>query len=275
MTTTVIKTIGSTGDFSTPQLWEDGAPADLTTAEKSPANTFSGTFVQGESLTFTGSGATGKFLHTDNSTYIIYGLITGNPASGDSVAGATASCILTSSTPDDTGVIWQGQCQNQEFSGAETQVTITGSTASATAYKEFTTVAGASFRDNTNVQTNALRYNSANGCGITGTSDTTTTINLQEAGCRMSKIQVAATGAGARAVATTAAAASGFLDFSILEGTYDATGANLGVLGVNSNTFTTRNCVIILRTSVADHVVGVSDKDSIAFYNCTIVAADD
>ena len=84
--TTVVKTIGTTGTFSTPQLWEDGKPADLTTAERSAAGTFAVvSFIQGEALTFVGSGATGKFLDTDSTgpgtgSYITYGITAGNPA---------------------------------------------------------------------------------------------------------------------------------------------------------------------------------------------------
>src|SRR3990167_455755 len=127
---TVVKTIGTTGVFSTPQLWEDGAPANLTTAEKSAATTFLvAAFAQGETLSFVGSGATGKLLDTDstgagNGTYVTYGITAGNPAANDVVTGGTsgATCVLTSSTPDNIGVIWQGQCQNQSFSWTGTQI---------------------------------------------------------------------------------------------------------------------------------------------------------
>ena len=201
---TVVKTIGSTGVFSTPQLWEDGAPADLTTAEKSAAGTFLvASFTQGESLTFVGSGATGKFLDTDSTgpgtgTYITYGITAGNPAALDVVTGGTsgATCVLSSGTADNVGVIWQGQCQNQEFTGIA--LSISGSTTSTTAYKELTTVAGASFRDNVNIQTNPLRYNASNGCGITGAGLNATVVSLIEANIHISKLQVSGTGSNTR-----------------------------------------------------------------------------
>ena len=150
---TVVKTIGSTGVFSTPQLWEDGAPANLTTSNNWSAGTFVGTFTQGEVVT--GTGITGgKFLDSDHSTYITFDTTT-TPGVGITVTGSTslATCVLSGSA--NVGVIWQGQCQNQEFFGTTVRLTIGGSTSSSTAYKEFTTVAGASFRDNANVQTNA------------------------------------------------------------------------------------------------------------------------
>ncbi len=198
---TVVKTIGSTGTFSTPQAWNDGAPVDLTTAEKSAATTFAvAAYTQGESLTFVGSGATGKFLDTDstgpgNGTYITYGITAGNPAASDVVTGGSsgATCVLTSGTPDNIGVIWQGQCQNQEFSGAIT-VTIEGSTSSSTAYKHLTTITGASFRDNANVQTNALRYNASNGCGIRCTNGGADTLDVFESFARVANLQLTNTG---------------------------------------------------------------------------------
>jgi hypothetical protein len=276
---TVTKTIGTTGVFSTPQLWEDGAPADLTTAEKSAATTFLiAAFAQGESLTFVGSGATGKLLDTDSTgagtgTYVTYGITAGNPAASDVVTGGTsgATCVLTSGTPDNVGVIWEGQCQNQEFSGTGTQATLSGSTSSATAYKYLTTVAGASFRDHANVQTNALRYNAANGCGIRGTSNTTLTVSLVEANSRISKLQVTATGVDGRALNGSAAAQ--FIDFMILEGVHTGTQNNNGILSLASSG-TVRNTVIIQRASAADHIISTSGGSSF-FYNVTVVAPDD
>lgn len=276
---TVVKTIGTTGVFSTLQLWEDGAPANLTTSEKSAAGTFlTAAFVQGEALTFVGSGATGKLLDTDSTgagtgTYITYGLISGNPAASDVVTGGTsgATCVLSSSTPDNVGVIWQGQCQNQEFSGSGTMLTITGSTSSSTAYKELTTLAGASFRDNANAQTNALQYNASNGCGIRTTGTNGLTINAAEDFCRTSKLQITSTGSGGRALIGSAQAQ--FHDYLILEGNYTANSANLGVASV-TNTGTMRNSVAINRATGADHIIGTGATTP-SFYNCTFVTPDD
>lgn len=274
---TVVKTIGSTGVFSTLQLWEDGAPANLTTAEKSAATTFLvAAFVQGETLSFVGSGAAGKFLDTDstgagNGSYITYGITSGNPAASDVVTGATsgATCVLSSGTPTNVGVVWQGQCQNQEFSGTGTQITLSGSTSSSTAYKELTTVPGASFRDNANAQTNALSYNASNGCGIRGTSASTVTVACSELNSHLSNLQITATGSGGRGIS---GAGSQFWDNLIVEGKYTATTSSIGVISPGSSTI--RNSVIILRASGADHIVGTSTV-SPNFYNCTFVAPDD
>jgi hypothetical protein len=276
---TVSKTFGTTGTFSTPQLWEDGKSANLTTDEQSAAGTFAvASFIQGENLTFVGSGATGKFLHTDSTgpgtgTFITYGITTGNPAASDVVTGATSTgtCILSSGTADFVGVVWQGQGQNQEFSGTGTQLLISGSSASSTAYSECTTVAGASFRDHVNVQTNALRYNAANGCGIRSTSVDGVGINISEEFARVTGMQVTATGTGGRGLLSNDN--SVVVDFSIIDGLYTGTNATNGVLAATFSTIV-RNSAIIQRASAADHIVATG-TGSPNLYNCTIVAPDD
>jgi hypothetical protein len=274
-TITVVKTIGTTGKFSTPQLWEDGAPANLTTAQKNTAGTFAvAAFQQGESLTFAGSGATGKMLDTDSTgagtgSYLTFGVSTGVPLPSDTVTGGTsgATCILSTKTGH--GIIWEGQCQNQEFSGAGTQLTITGSTTNIACYKHITTVAGASFRDNANVQTNALRYNASNGCGFRTTGAGTTVVVIAEVNSRISKLQLASTGSSSPSLIIATLV---FCEFLICEGTFTDIDPANGVVSVESSTLA--NCLIIQRASGADHIVG-SSTFSPFFYNCTFVAADD
>src|SRR3990172_7421154 len=201
---TIVKLIGSGQVYTTLAGWESGAPVNLTTAEKSAAGTFAvASFIQGEALTFTGSGATGVFLDTDSTgpgtgTYISYGVTTGNIAASDVATGGTsgATCVITSGTPDATGCVWQGQINaaTDAFSSATNLVTIAGSTSSSTAYKELTTKAGASFRDHASVQTNALRFNTANGCSITCTGNGAIGIAASEEFLRISKQQIAHTG---------------------------------------------------------------------------------
>lgn len=275
---TVVKTIGSTGKFSTPQLWEDGAPADLTTAEKSACGSFLvAAFIQGENLTFVGSAATGRLSDTDstgvgNGTYVTYGITAGNPATSDVVTGGTsgATCVLTSGTPTNVGIVWQGQLQNQEFSGTGTQLNIAGSTSSSTAYKELTTVAGASFADHANKLTNALSYNASNGAAIKGTSNATYTIGLAENFFRISKIQIAATGTNSGAVF---GGNGSIMDQCILEGTYTGTSTQEGIYGTNSS-MTVKNTVIIQRATGATQIIGTLTA-TVNFYNVTFVAPDD
>lgn len=278
--TTVVKTIGTTGTFSTPQLWEDGAPADLTTAEKSAAGTFLvAAFVQGETLSFVGSGAAGKLLDTDstgagNGTYVTYGITSGNPAASDVVTGATsgATCVLSSSTPINVGVLWQGQCQNQEFAGTGTQITFIGSTAGSAAYKHLTTVPGASFRDNANAQTNALRYNASNGCGIRNSGSTAVAVSCAEDFNRMSKLQIS--NSFTEGSALQANSQCNF-DGLIIEGLKTASSATIGVASFTLDVATVRNTLIIQRASGAAQIVSVGTNQDARFYSCTIVAPDD
>lgn len=284
---TVVKTVGTTGVFSTPQLWEDGAPVNLTTAEKSAAGTFLvAAFAQGESLSFVGSGATGKLLDTDSTgvgsgTYVTYGITAGNPAASDVVTGDTsgATCVLSSSTAIDVGVIWQGQQQNQEFSSATTVLTISGSTVSSSAYKEYTTVAGASFSDNANVQTNALRYNASNGAAINHTSSTGSFngIAITETNVRVSKIQIRNNSTANSPLALGAGSSSAIIDKMLFDGDYSNTGSSVGIIGF-SGTATSgtiiKNCLAVQRTSGAHHIIGTGAATA-SFYNCTFVAPDD
>lgn len=280
-TFTVAKTIGTTGTFSTPQLWEDGAPASMTTAERSDATTFLvAAFVQGEALTFVGSGATGKLIDTDSTgagtgSYVSYGLISGNVATNDVCTGGTsgATCVITSGTPNFTGCIWEGDCQNQEFSGTGVQLTVSGSAVSSTTYKKFTTVAGASFADNANAQTNALAYNASNGCGIKGTSNNTNTITQGEAFSLVTKMQCSATGSGGRGLDLQNAGTSA--DKCIVEGKYTATSVSLGCLIYTASSVgAVSNTLIIQRATGADHIVGTG-TGSPRFFNCTFAAPDD
>lgn len=276
--TTTVKTIGSTGTFSTIQAWHDGAPTNLVTAERSACGTFAvATFLQGESLTFSISGATGKMLDTDSTgvgtgTYMTYGITAGNPGAADVITGltSTATCVLTSGTPDFTGVIWQGQCQNQEFSSAGTLLTVSGTTTSTTAYKELTTVAGASFRDHANVLTNPLRYNASVGAAINCTLSGGTTLSITESNFHMSKLQLTASGPLGRCL--TGNAGTGILiDSCICEGNSVASGVSTGPFVIPAATGTYSNCVFIGRGSGADHIIQ-TNTGSPSFFNCAMIA---
>ena len=278
---TVVKTIGTTGKFSTPQLWEDGAPVDLTTAEKSAAGTFLvAAFAQGESLTFVGSGATGKLLDTDSTgagtgTYVTYGITAGNPAASDVVTGGTsgATCVLTSGTADNVGVIWEGQCQNQEFTSAGNGVVVSGSTSSATAYKKLTTVAGASFRDNVNVQTNALRYNASNGAGIrTTTTAFAVAGSFNESYCQSLNLQFSCDLTDQKGHASTGA--NERHENLIIEGRLTVADAAQGSARFTGSGTIAVNVLVVQRAASASHIVGTGTGTP-SFYNCTFVCPDD
>lgn len=274
---TVVKTIGASGVFATVQLWEDGAPVNLVTAERSAAGTFAvTTFQQGEALTFSISAATGKFLDTDSTgpgtgTYITYGVVTGDPGAGDVITGATsgATCVNTNAAATDVGIIWEGQCQNQEFSVAGTVLTITGSTTSTTTYKHLTTVSGASFRNHANVLTNPLRYNASVGAALRCTSAGGTCLSMAENNNRISNLQLKSDTGRALVVSGTVS----FVDSCIVEGAVTSNSASNGTLLFSGNG-TLRNSVVIQRGTGADHIIGTGTT-SPNLYNCTIVAPVD
>lgn len=179
MTTTVVKTIGATGDYSTLQAWEDACPANLVTVDQ----------------------------------------------------------------------IWQGQCQNQEFSGASAMLTIGGMVTDTTRYVELTTVAGASFADHANKLTNALRYNAANGAAIKTTGAWGITLTVTGAiNVKISKLQIAQTKSGSGATVTVQLGSTSVveIDRCIIEG-YN--GASPGVLGAAGSHKIKNSLVVQLATS--------------------------
>lgn len=261
---TVVKKIGATNtpttmEFSTLQPWEDAAPADLTTAEKSAAGTFVGTFTAGETLNFTGSGATGTFLETDGSTYIVYGITSGNPAASDVCTGATslAHCVISSGTPQNVGVIYRGECYNQ---GNLAGFAIAGETTSATCYIELTTATGASFRDNANVRTNALYPNSSNGVYLTTNNNYATTFTCSVDFTRFSYLQMVNAGAGqALGMSSSAGANASRVDSCIIMGGRSLTENNFAEVAIN--------CLLI------NHGIFGGSPGATAgnLYNCTII----
>ena len=279
MVQTIVKTIGSTGVFATIAAWDSGGPANLTTARQYPASTFTvATFIQGETITF--PSGSGKLIDTDSTgpgtgTYFTYDRISGNAVNGDTITGSTsgAKCIASSSTPTNIGVIWRGQCQNQEFVSATTLLTTATSTNNSTSYKELTTVPGASFRDNPTVQGNPLRYDATKGAAIrcTGAATVALTLSGGNANFRLNKLQITNTGANSRALDVLGA--SQLIDGCIIEGTFTGAGATQGIVFATESEII-QNCLIVQRTSAASLIIGLATS-SPSFFNCTIVAASD
>jgi hypothetical protein len=124
-----------------------------------------------------------------------------------------------------------------------------------------------------NAQTNALRYNASNGCGITGSTANGNTISCAESRARISKLQIAATGTDGRAI--NMSGVTQFYDDLICEGRYTGTAATVGIITFNNaGTTTLRNSLIIQRATGADHIIGAGTGVANC-YNCTIVAPDD
>jgi len=100
------------------------------------------------------------------------------------------SSISKSGTPDySTPQLWEDDCPanlvtadqvwrgvidkpTDNYSGTGIQLQSSSITTDATRYMELTTAPGASFRDHASASTNALRFNTANGCSIESTNFT-------------------------------------------------------------------------------------------------------
>lgn len=191
MPTTVTKTIGSGGDYTTLQSWEDAAPANLVTSDQ----------------------------------------------------------------------IWRGEIKaaSDGFSAA---LSISGSTSDSTRYKELTTAAGASWRDNANVQTNALKYNSANGCYIAANlGGYTNLININENYSRISNLQLSSTG-NTQCLGMGATGVD--VNNCILEG------AKSAVMSMTAGTL--RNTLVVQRQTSASSICTFTGG---AAYNCTFVTPSD
>lgn len=268
---TVTKKIGSGQVYTDLATWETGKPANLVTSEKWSAGTFTGTFQQGETVTGTGLTA-GKFLDSDGSSYVTFGITTGNSNTLVTLTGSTSLATCVVSTKTDTGIIWQGQINatGDAFS-ASSPLDVTGSTSSSACYTELTAATGASFVDNANAQTNALRANSANGCIVTGTANYGQVINYDE-NFKCSRLQLA--GTGARTIALASNGGTGVLldcNQVIAEGKGQGDN-NDGIITVRGGG-KVRNTLMVNRNATAAGIILRLNGSNA--YNCTAVVPSD
>jgi hypothetical protein len=176
------------------------------------------------------------------------------------IAGCPANLVTSDQ-------IWQGQVKNQAFTSATNLLAITGITTDSTRYVELTTEAGASFRDNGSVQSNALRWNSSNGASIDLSGSYTEAITCSVGFTRISKLQIR--GSGSNASASIATSQPMQIDFCILEGK-----ATNGALQLNGNgTNILRNTLVVQRYASANRVVDTAITAQ--FTNVTIVVPSD
>lgn len=171
------------------------------------------------------------------------------------------------------GEIWQGQIKaaSDSFTSAGTLLTVAGSTVDSTGYKELTTATGASFRDNANVQTNALRANSANGCILSGTANYACCIENQQNYSRFSNLQL---------VRTTGAAyypfiSNGFTNVDvnncIIESVSTAGGGS--TFYMDGTSAKVRNTLLVCRASSAAKIANI--RGGASAYNVTLAVPSD
>lgn len=142
MATTRTSTIKSSGgDYTSLSAWESAEQGVLTTAWGVAVSSVVGTYTAGETLNFTGSGATATF-RTLVSGAMRFEVLTGTPAAGDVITGATslATSTLDSITYSD-GEIRQAECY--AFTDLDNAVTVAGATTDATRYRRVYAAPGA------------------------------------------------------------------------------------------------------------------------------------
>lgn len=163
--------------------------------------------------------------------------------------------------------VWRGLCLNQEFSES---FELSGSTSSASNYKELTTNAGASFIDHASASTNALRYNASNGAAITSSS-ASQTIFLNENYARITKLQVRNTDTAYGSKVLRVSGTGARVEQCICE---NASGANVASEPLNIfGTGTVASSLIVQRASGANVIAGLVNG-AIAV-NCTFVVPSD
>ena len=161
---------------------------------------------------------------------------------------------------------WEGLCKNQEFTAG---VTISGNTTDATNCKILRTDTGASFIDNANKLTNALKYNASNGAAVRSTATYSTLIKLIENHAKVYNLQVQTT-----ASSSVSVQANGGNPNTVANCIFEATGGVAGDFrtGVGSKAI---NCLFITRSNGANGLSFSANGPQWNFYNCTIVKPSD
>lgn len=261
---TVIKTVGPSGrNFSTVDTWCDAAPADLTTSERWTAGTFGGgnggVFIQGETVTGTGL-TTGKFLDSDGSTYVTFGISSGNSNTLVTLTGSSslATCIVAAKT--DTGIIWKGESDGTLSGG---NITIPSTTTSTTCYFWLRPASGQAFNDNGPV---ALRYNTANGTALAFNSFNALGISFNQKNVLVEDMQMQYTPGSP--VTVFAAVNSMIMRRCIVENTQ-----NTSFFDVNSSSGSeVTNCLLIPRVATLTQSVKIGSGN---LYNTTVLRPTD
>jgi len=176
---------------------------------------------------------------------------------------------------------WQGNCQNQTFSGGDGSgavITISGNTVDATNHKILTTDTGASFYDNANKLTNALKYNASNGAAITQSIAYNAEIVISEPFTEVTGLQLKSTQtAGGRQHSPIYISTSNSSPAVITRCIVETSGANNAVIGVLNCGYKAINCLLVQRQNNAG-AYGIDSQytnTSSGVFNCTIVKPSD
>lgn len=163
---------------------------------------------------------------------------------------------------------WIGECYNDSEFTITSTIAFSGQATTATDFITLTTHAGQSFRDNASVQSNALRYNQANGVGIRKTTNYSAAISVAESWVTLSYLQIAHSGDN-MAYDCATASLSGVLVDSCLEESNSANSASTFVHRQRSGGCI--NTLIVNRGTTANGVTVDYATGTPYFVNCTIV----
>lgn len=164
------------------------------------------------------------------------------------------------------GNIQQGQLTGTLTVTSGVVGTFAGSTVDSTHYAELTTAAGQSFRDNANVQTNALKYNASNGAAITTNVGYTRLFFVQIDFCRFSNLQIQHSSTVGGALFEQDAAYTLDINNCI----WDSANAAVIIAGSNAKM---RNSLAVMRGNSKPRIVTLTSGASL--YNCTLAVPSD
>ncbi len=158
---------------------------------------------------------------------------------------------------------WTFKLKNQTFNE---QVTLSGHTTDGTHRIILKCDTGASFYDNANKLTNALRYNTANGAAWTGPG--TPILTISDNNVVVEGIQISDGGFGLRCIAHSGSATGCVFRDLILE--TGLSGGNQAVVSCEASTWI--NVLAIITQDAGSNAYGFSNANTAgSFHNCTAV----
>lgn len=166
---------------------------------------------------------------------------------------------------------WEGECYaDSEFTATAT-LTFSGHSTSAADYIKLSCAAGQSFADNANAQTNALRYNTANGVAYRCTVTYAATVAVSEDYVTIDGIQFNGTGAGNGGLTTGPSIPNVVFSRLIIENTAagQAMAPRCGLV---------KNCLIVLNytgTYNTFAILAAFTTTTVIAANCTVVRPSD
>jgi hypothetical protein len=272
MVTTVVKTVGSTGDYSLPQTWADAGPTNCTTSRNATTVTgstsstiildasASGTndFYLGHAVWADARPAEKRLITAYNGTTKVatIGALNGSSATWANIPAIEAFTI------DST--LWQGQAQNQTFTftgSAAIGLSLSGVTTSSTEYRDFTCAAGASFKDN--IGSSALKASASYGAiFVSSTLDGNPIAQVAEANSRIRAMQFLVT-------TPTSLQALG-----IFKGRFDDCIIDIDSTGYALLRITTGNNILAIQRKSASSMFQLTSEPTTCT-NCTFVVPSD